>query len=172
VNTLNWLWLDPGAGLYLSEIADPEKFFRLDPDALDARGCPTAPDGPESPRPLPELLWCAAYHAADGSLMQGCGPHDVIELRQWPNLTRLPHTREMIMLASMLFKRPASLSFAHRVLRIPQSAAFTFYSAAKAAGLIRTVSALSATTSEPPAEDSEPSGKRLWHRLFQRLTRL
>ncbi|MGB0513854.1 MAG: hypothetical protein ACPGJE_03325 [Wenzhouxiangellaceae bacterium] len=171
----DWIWLDPAAGLYTAHAGRDGDFSWLHTDALDIRTCPAAPSGSESARPVSELMWQVAYHFTDGELLYGCGPHDVIELHQWPNLTRLPHTREMIMLASMLFKRPASLSFTYRVLRIPQADAFTFYSAARAAGLIRTVSTLPAANSAPPvdvSDDSSSTGKGLWQRLFHRFARL
>ena len=90
-------------------------------------------------RNIDELMWHAAFHASDGRLMEGCQRDDVVELAYWPNLSRLPSTPNSMRLAALLTRYPTSIALAHRFLRIDQSEAYQFYSAARCAGLARSL---------------------------------
>ena len=91
-------------------------------------------------RNLDELIWTATYASAKGRLMAGCKPTDVIQLTDWPNLTRLFCNSNILRLAALFTKTPTSLFVASRLLGIPQSEVYDFYSAAKASGLTETLS--------------------------------
>lgn len=85
-------------------------------------------------RPLPELIWRAAYSMSDGSLLPGCKSDDVIKLNQWPNLTRLSRSPNICRIAALFTARPTSIELASRILVIPIEELFQFYSAASYAG--------------------------------------
>jgi len=129
-------------------------------------------------RPLNELMWKSAYYGSAGALLEGYHLYDVVELERWPNFTRLPHAKCCLPLCSLLARRPSSISFAHRMLRVPQADALRFYSAARAAGYLRLISSQPGRTeagSEPvsgqsPEAGSEPSS--FWTRLFSRFSGL
>ena len=128
-------------------------------------------------RPLEELLWKAAFHGSSGRLLEGCHLFDVVELLRWPNFTRLPHATCCLPLCSLLAKRPSSIAFAHRMLRVPPADAMRFYSAARSAGYLRVISAqpdanASSAMSETDEEESINSFSGFWMRLFGRVVGL
>lgn len=86
-------------------------------------------------RNIDELMWQAAYYASQGRLMEGLSLTDVVHLKHWPNLTRLPNTFNTYQMTAMLTRHPTTIVFAHRVLKIPQEEINEFYSAAYCAGL-------------------------------------
>ncbi len=86
-------------------------------------------------RNIDELMWQAAFHASNGRLMEGCYRDDVVELKYWPNLSRLPHTPNTMRIAALLSRHPTSAYFASRLLKLSQAEMYQFYSAARAAGL-------------------------------------
>lgn len=165
------LWLDGEAGLYRSEMVSSADFYSADPAEL-VRARDTVPPARLIARPADEVLYLAAWHARQDALLDECQPFDVVQLHCWPNFTRLPHTRYLLPLSSLLSRRPSSLAFAFRMLRVPEADALRFYSAAMAAGYLRVISSQPATASggdEPTA--SERSGS-FWSRLFERISGL
>ena len=86
-------------------------------------------------RNIDELKWQAAYHASQGRLMKGCGRDDVVLLKSWPNLTRLPAMANGVRIAALLTRHPTTVTLAHHLLKIPVTEMNEFYSAASAAGL-------------------------------------
>jgi hypothetical protein len=86
-------------------------------------------------RNLDELMWQAGYYASNGRLMDGCFRDDVVQLRHWPNLTRLPASGSAMRISALLTRYPTSISFAARLLKAPRSEMYAFYTAARCAGL-------------------------------------
>ncbi|BAU48390.1 hypothetical protein SVA_1836 [Sulfurifustis variabilis] len=86
-------------------------------------------------RNLDELMWQAGYYASNGRLMEGCFRDDVVQLRHWPNLTRLPAPASAMRVAALLTRYPTSIGFAGRLLKVPRTEMYAFYSAARCAGL-------------------------------------
>lgn len=86
-------------------------------------------------RNIDELQWRAALYASGGRLLKGCGRDDVVLLKAWPNLTRVPGTPNAMRIAALLTRYPTTVSLAHRLLKIPVEEMNEFYSAAYASGL-------------------------------------
>jgi hypothetical protein len=86
-------------------------------------------------RNIDELMWQAAYYASNGRLMKGLNSDDVVHLKHWPNLSKLPCNSNTFQMAAMLTRHPTTIIFAHRVLKVPQEEINQFYSAAYCAGL-------------------------------------
>lgn len=167
------IWIEADAASYRSEIESPSAFFSAPASALSiADGQPASPDLPA--RPVDELLYQSAWFGPAGALLDECQPFDVIQLRHWPNFTRLPHTRHVLPLTSLLSRRPTSLSFAYRMLRIPEVDALRFYSAVTAAGYVRVISSQpQATGGERERGAPEGAGEgSFWSRLFERIAGL
>ncbi len=99
-------------------------------------------------RNLDELLWMAGFYASAGRLLEGCNGFDVVQIRHWPNLSRLPHTPNTMRIVAMLTRHPTSISLAHRLLKIDPKELYQIYSAARCAGLIIVVNG-SADAPEP-----------------------
>ncbi len=88
-------------------------------------------------RNLDEIMWRAGYYASKGRLIKGCFRDDVVELRHWPNLTRVPTTANAMAITALLTRYPTSITFAGRLLKVPASEMYQFYTAAHCAGLAR-----------------------------------
>jgi hypothetical protein len=86
-------------------------------------------------RNIDELLWQAGFHASGGRLMQGCLRDDVVQLRHWPNLSRLPSTPNAMRISALLTRHPTSIMLAQRLLKVEAAEIYRFYSAARCAGL-------------------------------------
>lgn len=142
--TAGKLYVFPDLGIYISALTNTSEFFTLPArELLQVRVL--APDEAEIlsssfglGRPIDELLWNATHVASKGRLLEGCEPDDVICLKHWPNLTRIPCCPNTIRLASFFSRVPTSLQVAHHLLGIPLSEIYMFYSAAKIAGLVET----------------------------------
>lgn len=171
------VWIDPGKRCCWPAIEAEEGFF-LTPSAQATIDWTAAAEPAGDPIPLEDLLWTAAWVGSGGALLDRCQPYDVVALQYWPNLTRLPHVDSLFPLCSLLSHRPSSLSFAYRMLRLPQADAFRFYSAATAAGLVRVISAQPARTDskagapEAAATSAEQGAAAFWGRLFKRISGL
>jgi len=86
-------------------------------------------------RNIDELLWCAAFHASKGRLMKGCFRDDVVKLRHWPNVTRIPVTPNTMRIIALLTGHPTSIVLAKHLLKIDIGELHQFYSAAHCAGI-------------------------------------
>lgn len=86
-------------------------------------------------RNIDELMWTAAFRASGGRLMKGCFRDDVVQLRHWPNLSRLPMTPNTMRITSFLTRHPTSIMLAQRLLKVEPAEMYQFYSAARCAGI-------------------------------------
>lgn len=128
-----------GRGEYLADGVDLATFcaapagrFRvdvLDPNR-DVRGVET-----RIGRNLDELMWHAGFHASRGRMMKGCFRHDVVQLRHWPNLSRLPATPNAMRISALLTRHPTSITLAQRLLKVDAAEIYQIYSAARCAGI-------------------------------------
>lgn len=126
----------------------------------------------EHGRNFDELLWQASYYASQGRLIEGCRREDVVELRYWPNLTRLPCPSSSVVIAALLTRYPTSITLASRILGVPMSEMLEFYSAAYSAGFIKVHNrSMQSHDLEPhklkPHRDSTMLGK-----LLSRISRI
>lgn len=118
-------------------------------------------------RNLDELMWEATLAVANGRLVKGCKPDDVVLLKFWPNLTRISLTPNAVRIAALLTRYPSSVALAYRFLKITQGEMNEFYSAARCAGL--------AVAVNRRPEDSEPQlgahrQRTLLSKILQRLS--
>jgi len=165
--------LAPELGLFLTELSHDElvAFCQLPANRfatkrLDDAGINQLLCQGNLGRNLDELQWCAAYHVAHGRLMKGCGRDDVVLLKSWPNLTRLPSSPNAVRIAALLTRYPTTVSLAHRLLKIPVTEMNDFYSAAAAAGL---AVAVNRKPEQPPAEIAPHRSRGLLGALFERV---
>lgn len=85
-------------------------------------------------RDVNELLWMLAFQMSGGSLLKGLAPTDVFSLIRWPNFSRLPHTGNCLRIAALVSQRPTSVPMVGRILDIPRTDVYRFYSAASVSG--------------------------------------
>jgi hypothetical protein len=126
-------------GEYFANVSDmaafctvPSRRFRVTVLEDDR---PAAPAADKIGRNIDELMWQAAFFASEGRLMKGCFRDDVVQLRHWPNLSRLPRTPNSIRISAFLTRYPTSITLASRLLKIDSAELYQFYSAARCAGI-------------------------------------
>lgn len=86
-------------------------------------------------RQLDEVLWSAALWSARGRLPSGISLDTPVQLKRWPNLTRLTEIPEAMRLAALWIKRPLSISAIAKQAGIPYRYVCSFYVACNALGL-------------------------------------
>lgn len=121
-------------------------------------------------RNIDELQWRAALYASGGRLLKGCGRDDVVLLKAWPNLTRVPGTPNAVRIAALLTRYPTTVSLAHRLLKIPVEEMNEFYSAAHASGLAVAVNRRPERMEEEPIKPHR--NRSLLGQLFERVVGL
>lgn len=93
--------------------------------AKDQRGCR-----------YESFLWKTALYTSLGRLPEGTDPSSAMQLKQWPNLTRLYPLGGSMRIATLLVDQPRPLPVIAKVLKMPVGRVFSFYSAACAIGII------------------------------------
>ena len=115
--------------------------------------------------PLKSFLWKVSLWTSLGRLPIGIDLKTPVSLRHWPNFTRLYLIPNAMRIATLLIDRPRPLPLVVKVLNIPQSHVFAFYSAAKAIGLL--------DTDKPDAVEIQSEAalpqKHRHHTLFGRI---
>ncbi|MGC9207726.1 response regulator [Acidithiobacillus sp.] len=86
---------------------------------------------------LQSLLWQVAAWTANGRLNQKLPLNAPVQLKQWPNLTRLPMLPDALRLAAFLARSPASPALTVKILRIEPRDLFNFLAAADSLELLR-----------------------------------
>jgi hypothetical protein len=160
-------------GEYHSEINDFPGFCRTPANELKVREIKDKDVQSTSQkrgvgRNIDELMWQSAYYASQGRLMEGLSLTDVVHMKHWPNLTRLPCNFNSFQMAAMMTKHPTTIVFAHRVLKVPQNEINEFYSAAYCSGLAEMLNS-------PPVELSEIAESKegtLLSRIIGRIANL
>lgn len=160
-------------GEYHSDISDFQSFCRassseLKVSELSAKEANAITQEKGIGRNIDELMWQAGYFAAQGRLMDGLSLSDVVHMKHWPNLTRLPNNFNTFQMTAMLTKHPTTIMFAHRVLKVPEKEICEFYTAAYCAGLAEMLNA-------PPVELSEVAESKegtLLSRIIGRIANL
>lgn len=128
----------PATGEYLAFVNDEKKFY-----AAEAKAFKVTVLKQENidnyfsnalGKNIDELMWKAGFYASNGRLIKGCEREDVVQLKYWPNLTRLPGPANAIRIAALLTRYPTSVTLATRMLKVPMEEMFSFYTAAHCAG--------------------------------------
>ena len=177
--------IDPNLRRYSCALTNPTLFYRS-----PAASFRVAPNQSVSvldhgrARDLAELLWIAAYHAANGRLLTGCSKYDVVRLQYWPNLSRLPQSPNTMRLCAFLSRRPSAIHLARKLVGVDEGEAYSFYSAGLSAGALELVSRAPARNQgEPdsapdnapeaaPATAAQPSDRSLLRLIWNKVSRL
>ncbi len=94
------------------------------------------PEQNGSIQPLEPFLWKLAVRTAKGRIPAGTDLRAPVSLRHWPNLSRLMPIRHALRISALWTKQPVSLMETAELLDIAPKYIFSFYSAARALGLI------------------------------------
>ncbi len=125
---------------------------------------------------LQSLLWQAGAWTANGRLNQKLQINAPVQLKQWPNLTRLPMLPDALRLAAFLARSPASPALTIKMLRVEVPDLFNFLAAADALELLRyntpenPVNVVRVAQHSTPADTEVPAAKRSFlGRLLKRI---
>ena len=128
---------------------------------------------------LQSLLWQMGAWTADGRLSQNLQIHAPVQLKQWPNLTRLTMLPDALRLAAFLARSPASPALTVKMLRVEPHDLFNFLAAADSLGLLRYNTAenpdnrIQPVTPNAPTPAEIPAAKRSFlGRLLARISGL
>lgn len=83
------------------------------------------------------LLWQVAAFSSQGRLPKNIRPNTPLQLKHWPNLTRLPALPESLRLAAFLARSPVSPALTVKMLRVQPADLFNFLAAADSQDLLR-----------------------------------
>lgn len=86
--------------------------------------------------PLESILWSAALYGSQGQLIDGHSADVPVQMKAWPNLSRLEFEPEHMKLASLMTSYPFTLKQLADKAKVPWEKVANFYNAAFATGLI------------------------------------
>lgn len=86
--------------------------------------------------PLNQVLWNAALYGSHGQLITGHSPEVPIQLKAWPNLSRLDFEPDHMKLASIMAGKALTLQQIQLQTHLPWETIVGFYNAAYATNLI------------------------------------
>lgn len=169
---LGWIALHPKEQHWQQQVRNFSEWCRRPANEFKLGAIPAQLDLSRfRPQRSEDLLWIAAFHAAQGRLINGTTIYDSLLLKHWPNLAHLPHTPDFLRLSALFSRRPHSLEEARQLLGVSLEDAATFYSAASASGAIklihRPVEPISIEIEPEPAHVTARSLtlRSLWRRL-------
>ena len=117
-----------------------------------------------------DLLWRAAYYASGGRLMKGSQRDDVVALKHWPNLTRVPAPDIAVRWCALVSRYPTSVALAARMLKAEPSEVHAIYSAARASGAAAPINKGAAT--EQDIEQKQVRNRGLLGKLLSKVSGL
>lgn len=126
---------------------------------------------PQETGRIEDLLWTIGFAASGGRLVEGVSATDVIQLTQWPNLTRVPLGDRGLRLAVLYRRHAKSIPVAARLTGAERAEVQQFLSAAWCAGLVRVVNRSGATDETAAAADPDQARGSLVAALLRHLWR-
>lgn len=115
------------------------------------------------------FLWKIALYTSLGRLPQGTNLSSAMQLKKWPNFTRLYPLNGSMRIATLLVDQPRTLPMIAKVLRMPVGRVFSFYSAACAIGLMESDETVAVNLSAKPVEPKKHRDHTLFGRILKRL---
>lgn len=117
-----------------------------------------------------DLLWRAAYYASGGRLLKGSQRDDVVALKYWPNLTRVPAPEVAIRWCALVSRYPTSIALSARILKVAPEEIHAIYSAARASGAAAPINKGAAT--EQDIEKKQVRNRGLLGKLLNKVSGL
>jgi hypothetical protein len=111
----------PADDCYVTDIQDLDALLRSGPVQVRREPSPWAA-GPATGRPLTELRWRAAFCAAEAGLAGSPGAsHELLHLRSWPDLPRLPDEllAPLTRICALLWRKPTVGYLVARIVDLP-----------------------------------------------------
>jgi len=121
-------------------------------------------DKPHSESSIDQFLWKIALWTSSGRMQKGINPSSPIQLKHWPNLTRLQQSPNDIRIAALLSEQPSAPALVAKVLGIPLGEVFSFYAASHTLGLVKSVTK---SRARPPSFNLPQKSRH--HSLFGKI---
>lgn len=115
--------------------------------------------------PLNHLLWSAALYGSFGQLIPGHSPDVPVQLKAWPNLSRLEFDTDHMKLASVMAARAMTLKQVQEKFHLSWNTLVGFYNATWATGLLTVNPANLPTASSKKVADKTGLFAKIANRL-------
>lgn len=113
-----------------------------------------------APQSLTSLLWQISLWTSRGRLIEGIQPDMPLQLRHWPNLTRLAPVPEAMRIAAFWVRTPVNLRLTVRMLNVAPHHVFDFLAATYAIGILDVPETGAAPVVEPPIPQPPPTAEQ------------
>ncbi len=133
-----------------------------------AKDVPVERGGSENVLRLDELIWQATLYAAQGRIPEGTDMQTPVQLRHWPNLTRLMLVEGAVRISAAWVAQAESIDRLASRLGLPVRDVSSFYSAAYALGLFQSEDAVAEAEPKPKPEPSSRT-EGVLKRILKRL---
>ncbi len=118
---------------------------------------------------IEEFIWKITLWSSRGRIPEDTDIRAPVFLYEWPNFTRLVNFPHAMRIAALLHQHAVVLGDIPRHLNIPQRHVFSFYSAARVLGLVKTSQRRIEQTMEFPPTQKEVAPRSLLKKLLGRL---
>lgn len=172
-------YLDRMWGYYYSPLGDPKRAAAaIGGRFADEAGCRETPLGDDEfqrlitaealqHHPTQSLIWALAIDHTGESLMRGLDKDRPLQLKQWPNLIRLPHHPEHARLCALMVQHPSTLESAVERTGMERVKVCAFINACALLGMVQYAQGAPEVASKPPQADQARSA--LLGKIVKRL---
>lgn len=130
------LLVSPKSGECISRISDATGFFQAPHSSFTVTEMNEAFPLTVVAKNIEDVLWEAAFHAAQGRLIDDLRKFDVMQFTRWPNLTRVSLTPNVMRICALLTRFPSGLYLGQVILDIEEAEMYSVCSAAKVIGIV------------------------------------
>ncbi len=123
----------------------------------------------KSGQSLDVFLWKVVVWSSKGRLPAGTNLSKPVKLKHWPNLTRFYPIPNAMRIATLIIDQPRPLPLVIKVLNLPQSHVFAFFSAANAIGLVASNDGVGANPITEQITPQKHKHRSLFGRILKRL---
>lgn len=170
--------LDCANGCYYSALGDPKHVATVIGDTitndqenrevvLDAAEFRQAVEGDTlQPYPVASLLWSLLLFHRGAARIRGLDATRPLQLKQWPNLTKLPHRPEHARLCALFVQHPSTIEMAAARAGMSTEVVSAFINACASQNLVRYAQE---APDEPQRESGETARSDLLTKIVKRL---
>lgn len=173
------LLVNPKNGECISRISNATGFYRAPRSSFTVTEMNEAFPLTVIAQQMEDILWEAAFHAAQGRLIDDLRKYDVLKFTRWPNLTRVSLTPNVMRICALLTRFPSGVYLGQIILDVEEAEMYSVCSAAKVIGIVNMLNRsikpdeaeVKLATAHVQKADESKSGQFLG-RLFAKLSGL
>jgi hypothetical protein len=130
------LLVSPKSGECVSRISDAAGFYQAPRSSFTFTEMSEAFPLTVMAQNMEDVLWEAAFHAAQGRLIDGLRKFDVVQFTRWPNVTRVSLTPNVMRICALLTRFPSGIYLGQVILGVEEAEMYSVCSAAKVIGIV------------------------------------